>query len=251
MDCEKVFSKLVLETRKFFKESGCNKSVLGLSGGIDSALVAKILAKALGSKNVFAISMPLNEKVSKHDVLDSKNWAKSIGINFCIQPIESFAKPFEKLNWKQGKIAKGNSIARLRMNVLYNFANSQNALVAGTGNKTELLLGYFTKYGDGGADVLPIGNLYKTQVIELAKFLKLPKSIVEKKPTAGLWHGQTDEGEIGMKYAEMDFILKALIDKKKEISLVKKEFGSKNVEIILKRMGNAKHKLCLAKVLEI
>jgi len=251
LDCEKAFTSIVLQTRIFFKNANSSKAVLGLSGGIDSALVAKILAKAIGAENVFAISMPLNEKISKQDISHAKNWAKALKINFYLLPISEFAKPFEKLKWKQSKISKGNSFARLRMNILYNFANSQNAIVAGTGNRTELSLGYFTKYGDGGADVLPIGSIYKTKVIEMAKFLKLPKEIIEKKPTAGLWQGQTDEKEIGMKYCEMDSILKALIDEKKPVEIVKKEFGSKNVEIILKRIENAKHKLCLAKILEI
>lgn len=249
MDCSKKFFQLVYSAREFFEKNGFSKAVVGLSGGIDSALVAKILTEVLGAKNVTAISMPLNSKVSKTNVEDAKNWAKALGINFLLQPLNGFAKPFNKLKWKKSKIAFGNSIARLRMNILYNFANSKKAIVAGTGNRTELLLGYFTKYGDGGVDVLPIGSLYKTEVIELAKFLKLPKNIVEKTPTAGLWQGQTDEGEIGMKYSEMDSILKAIVDERMAIEDAKKKFDSKKAEIIEKRLKESWHKLEMAKIL--
>ena len=144
--------------------------------------------------------------------------------------INDFKKNFDKLEWKQNKIAKMNTASRIRAVILYNYANAHNALVIGTSNKTELKLGYFTKYGDGACDIEVIGDLFKTEVIELSKFLKIPEKIINKVPTAELYHGQTDEAELGASYEEIDKILK---NNKSDSNLSKK---------IKKRIKDNEHK---------
>ena len=190
-----------------FRESGRKGVVLGLSGGIDSALVAKLCADAIGPERVLALGLP-DGKGGK-DMKDARRYAKSLGIEFRIVGIGPIAASMEKRVKASGVdlVAYGNLRARARMAVMYFVANTEGRVVMGTGNKSELLTGYFTLHGDGAADFLPIGDLYKTQVREMARYLALPPEIVEKVPTAGLWPGQTDEGELGISYDELDRIL--------------------------------------------
>ena len=189
------------------RESGRKGVILGLSGGIDSALVAKLCADAIGPERVLALALP-DGKGGK-DLKDAQRFAKSIGIEFQVVDIGPIATAFEKRLQASGAdpIARGNLRARTRMTVLYYGANTEDRVVMGTGNKSEILTGYATKFGDAGADLLPIGDLYKTQVREMAVHLGVPPEIVEKTPTAGLWPGQTDEGELGIPYADLDRVL--------------------------------------------
>jgi len=190
-----------------FRESGRKGVVLGLSGGVDSALVAKLCADALGPQHVLGVAMP--DGRGGKDLKDAKKFAKALGIDLRIIGIAPIVTSLEKrlLGFQADQVARGNLRARARMIVLYFIANTEERVVMGTGNKSELLCGYFTKGGDGAADFLPIGDLYKTQVREMARYLALPPEIVEKVPTAGLWPGQTDEGELGIAYDELDRIL--------------------------------------------
>jgi NAD+ synthase len=149
---------------------------------------------------------------------DAEKLAKKLGIKYKIIDIEPLIEPFMKIcsagvNQKLTKIAQANLKARIRMTLLYYHANSLNRLVVGTGNRTELLVGYFTKYGDGGADILPLGGLYKTDVRQIATELKIDPNILNKDPTAGLWPGQTDEDELGIKYELLDQILYLFTEK--------------------------------------
>lgn len=187
--------------------SGRKGVVLGLSGGVDSALVAKLCVNALGAKRVLALGLPSGR--GGEDMRDAVAWAKSLGIRWRVVDIGRLADTFEgELKASRAdRVARGNVQARIRMIVLYFVANTENRLVMGTGNKSELLTGYFTRWGDGGVDFLPIGDLYKTQVRAMAADLGVPKRIVEKTPTAGLWKGQTDEGELGISYEDLDRIL--------------------------------------------
>jgi len=189
------------------RESGRKGVVLGLSGGVDSALVAKLCADAIGPGRVLAVAMP-DGKGGK-DLRDARKWAKALGIEFRVVGIGSIGTALEKrLNaFQADAIARGNLRARSRMAILYFIANTEDRVVMGTGNKSEALTGYFSKWGDGGVDFLPIGDLYKTQVKEMARYVGVPPEIVEKVPTAGLWPGQTDEGELGISYSELDRIL--------------------------------------------
>lgn len=209
---DKRIKQIISGLKNYFEEAGFEKAVLGLSGGVDSALVAKLAVMALGPENVTALLMPNRSTSSEHSLHDAIAFAEELGIEYRVISIGDTVERYKKLPWAETEEAAMNVQARVRMTILYHYANSHKALVLGTGNKTEETLGYFTKYGDGGVDVLPIGSLYKTEVWEMAKELGLPEAIVKKTPSAELKEGHTDEGEIGMSYAEMDEILKKFED---------------------------------------
>lgn len=192
------------------KQTGKTRAILGLSGGVDSALTAKIAAEALGGKNVSALIMPNEGLTAPQNVTDAEEWARTLGIQYFIIPINSFLEVYKSLVWEASVLADMNLNARVRANILYHFANTHDAIVLGTGNKTELLLGYFTKYGDGACDVEVIGNLFKTDVWEMAREAGVPEKIVKKVPSAELAYGQTDEEELGMNYVEVDALLRTL-----------------------------------------
>lgn len=194
----------VQKIKEYFNKKGFKKSVVGLSGGVDSSVVCFLLSEALGSKNVYAFSLPyFDEDPDVRKVVDAT------GVNFERISIKASVDLICETLGIDDKVDIGNVMARVRMIILYYFARKYNALVAGTGNKTEYLLGYFTKHGDIACDFLPIGSLYKTEVYELAHELGIPESILRKKPTAGLWPGQTDEEELGCSYEEIDAVLKS------------------------------------------
>ncbi|PMP94177.1 MAG: NAD(+) synthetase, partial [Thermodesulfobacterium geofontis] len=211
---EMVIKKIVEFIKRKIKESGAKGVVLGISGGIDSATTAYLAVKALGKDKVLGIVMPYYKNQETEDAIYV---CKTLGINYRIINIENIVDEFEKtLNLKIEKITKGNLMVRSRMVILYGFANALNYLVLGTSNKSEYLVGYFTKWGDGASDIAPLLGLYKTEVRELAKKLGVPEKIIFKTPTAGLWEGQTDEDELGITYDLLDRILYKLIDLKKK-----------------------------------
>lgn len=205
----KIAETLVKDLKAFVAKTGLKRVVLGLSGGVDSALVAKLAVMALGKENVTGILMPNLGMSSTHSVADATLWAEQLGIEHHLIPIQHFVQNYRSLPWTESKEAYMNIQSRVRATILYHYANSHQALVLGTGNKTELTLGYFTKFGDGACDALPIGSLYKTQVWEMAKALDLPEAIVQKTPSAELQEDHTDEAEIGLSYSEIDTILNA------------------------------------------
>lgn len=202
LSAEKSIEAFILDK---VKKAGARGVVLGLSGGIDSAVVAALAAKAVGPDNVLALIIP-SPTNSQQDMQDAKDLAVKLGIHYKVLPTRPILEAFMQQLDRDEK-AVGNLTARVRMCLLYYHANRLNYIVAGTGNKTELSIGYFTKYGDGGSDMLPIGDLYKRDVRDLARGMGIPKGIIDKPPTAGLWPGQTDEGEIGLTYKELDRIL--------------------------------------------
>lgn len=185
--------------------------VVGLSGGVDSSVVAVLAKKALGS-NMLGLILPCDS--NSEDGKLALEVAKSFGIETKTIPLTSIFNELISMH-KGSDIARANLKARLRMATLYYIANTLGYLVAGTGNKSELMIGYFTKYGDGGCDILPIGGLLKTEVMNLAKELGIPSEIINRPPTAGLWVGQTDEGEIGMSYECLDKCLCAIVNNDK------------------------------------
>ncbi|MBU0706405.1 NAD+ synthase [Patescibacteria group bacterium] len=200
--------KITKGLKDFFDQAGFKKAVVGLSGGVDSALVAKFGVLALGKEHVTALIMPHDDINLASSLPDAIAWAEELGIEYRVVSVRDYVERYKKLPWDETELAHMNIQARVRMTILYHYANSNNALVLGTGNKTEKMLGYFTKYGDGGVDVLPIGDLYKTEVWKISDELGLPKAIIKKTASAELKAGHTDEGEIGMSYAEIDEILK-------------------------------------------
>ncbi len=196
--------------RRKVREAGAKGVVVGISGGIDSAVVATLCTRALGKKRVTALIMPESETTGKTDMEDAVKLAKRLGVGYYIIDFSSVYKEFKMILPRFGegaRIPNGNLRARIRMCTLYYFSNSRNLLVAGTGNRSELKMGYFTRYGDGGVDFLPIGGLYKTEVRKLAEKLGVPREIIRKKPSPGLWEGQTAEGELGISYSKLDSIL--------------------------------------------
>lgn len=204
------FNKLVASLQNFIKQTGKTRAVLGLSGGVDSALTAKIATEALGPKNVSGLIMPNEGLTDPQNVVDAEEWARTLGIQYFIIPINPFLEVYKELAWEASVLADMNLNARVRAVILYHFANTHDAIVLGTGNKSELMLGYFTKYGDGACDVEVIGNLYKSEVWTMAEAIGVPAKIVNKVPSAELIKGQTDEEELGMSYSEADAILKRL-----------------------------------------
>ena len=202
------------------KNAKANGVIYGLSGGIDSAVVA-VLCKKIFPKNSLALILPCHS--IGEDIKDAQELIKKFDINYQVVELSKIYDSFSSLlsgklkkNVHDDNLARANIKPRLRMISLYYFANSLNYLVVGTSNKSEIMIGYSTKYGDSGADIFPLGNLLKSQVVELAKYLDVTKRIITKPPSAGLWKGQTDEEEMGITYAQLDEYLTSgeLNDKK-------------------------------------
>ncbi|WP_297435996.1 NAD+ synthase [Thermococcus sp.] len=212
LDYEEVITKLVSFIWEKVDEAKVEGVVVGVSGGVDSATTTFLAVKALGKEKVLGLIMPYYEN---KDVEDAKLVCETLGINYRIINIKPIVDAFEKsLDFGPNKITRGNIMVRTRMILLYAHANQYNLLVLGTSNKSELLAGYYTKWGDGASDYAPLINLYKTEVWEIAKRLGVPEKIIKKKPTAGLWIGQTDEDELGISYKLLDEILYRLVDLK-------------------------------------
>ncbi len=192
---------------------GFSKTLLGLSGGLDSAVSLYLSAKALGPENVLAVCMPY--KTSPQNTLDdAQTMIDDLGVQSLTIEITDMVDPLINRFEDMTKLRAGNIMARMRMIVLYDQSVAFNGLVMGTSNKTEMLLGYSTVFGDAAAALQPIGDLYKTQVRQLARHLGVPDKVLEKAPSADLWDGQTDEGELGFTYAEVDKLLYLLVDQR-------------------------------------
>lgn len=207
----KIVKTIIEFIRAEVKSRGSTGVVVGISGGLDSAVATYLAVKALGPKKVFGLILPDSGVTPKRDTIDAEKLAKHLGIKYKITEVGKIKKLCLNKNLPHNsKLAKANLLVRLRMSLLYFHAAATNKLVLGTGDKSELQLGYFTKYGDGAADLFPIADLYKTEVREMAQNLLVPKNIVNKKSSARLWKGHTAEGEIGMTYEEIDHILREL-----------------------------------------
>lgn len=223
--------------------AGAEGAVLGLSGGLDSATVAFLAARAQGPDRVLALLLPEAGVTPAGDVEDARIVASILGVETKeIDISRVLDRYFEVLPTAEAPpVVNGNLKARVRMTILYWHANLLDRLVLGTGNKTEIMLGYSTKFGDGAADILPIAGLYKDEVRELAKRLGVPGRIIEKAPTAGLWPGQTDEEELGISYADADAILRGLEAGESREDLAE-EFGTDKLALILRRIEGGRHK---------
>lgn len=234
--------------KDYVKNAHADGIVAGLSGGIDSAVVAGLCVNAIGKERVIGLSLPC-ESISQ-DLDDAKLIAKQFGFPFFIFDLTTAYKEILKSfksKIEPNKMAMSNIKPRLRMMALYFMGQSKgNYLVVGTGNRTEIAIGYFTKYGDGGTDFNPIGALYKCEIRELAKILKLPERIIVKPPSAGLWEGQTDEGEIGLTYKVLDELIYNI-----DYNLDLKGFKKDDVEKVKKMIKSAEHKVKMAPIFKI
>ncbi|MDE1872241.1 MAG: NAD+ synthase [Thaumarchaeota archaeon] len=235
---EKIGSFLVEEIRER-KSQGV---IFGLSGGIDSAVIAMLCAKFVREKSL-ALIMPDSKITPVTDTEDAIKIVDSSHLEYKLIDIGFIHKEYSKYI-EPSPLAFGNLGARIRSNILYYYANARNYLVLGSGDRSEFLIGYFTKYGDGAADLLPISSLYKTQIREFAKFLGVPSSIVSKPSGPRLWEGHTAEAEIGLTYEEIDSILYCIVNKNLSIEDASKitEIPISNVDKIYQMHKRSEHK---------
>ena len=228
--------------KKTFAEQKINKAIIGLSGGLDSTVCLFFLKEALPLKNIFAYHLPYNkENKIVAQTLKKLSFPQE---NFQIILIKTVVDQFKHLTGNHlaiNHLRIGNIISRTRMIILFDQAKKYNALVCGTENRSEHLLGYFTRFGDSASDIEPIQHLYKTQVLELAKYLGIFKEIINQSPTAGLWPGQTDEDDFGFTYQEADQVLHLYFDEKLTLGKIIKK-GYKNADKIIKLVEANKFK---------
>ena len=243
IDVKEVFIVIRDFIKTYVTNSGLKGVVVGLSGGLDSAVAAVICKESIGRENVLCVFLP-DETTPVDDKKHQEILVKKFNLKVKEIDIRDNVKEIQKIGLEEtSDVALANIKARLRMIILYKYANDTKSLVCGTSNKSEILLGYFTKYGDGGVDFLPLGDLYKTQVNQLAKFLKIPSTIISKPPSAGLLARQTDENDLGMDYETIDKILigfehdKDVVDISKIVNVDKSE-----VERIKNMVVKSQHK---------
>ena len=230
---------------------GFSRAVIALSGGIDSALSFALTVEALGKENVLAVRMPYRSSSS-----DSLEHAEMLINRFGTQSetveITGMVEPFFAMDPEMSKQRKGNIMARQRMIVLYDRSETFKGLVIGTSNKTEILLGYTTLWGDMASALNPIGDLYKTQVRQLSRALSIPSVIIDKAPTADLWMGQTDEGELGFSYQEVDKLLYLLVDQRYSVQeCIEEGFDEKFVHLVMNRVRRHQFKRMLPPIAKL
>ena len=251
IDSKQVTQRLIGFIRKRVKEAGFRRVIVGLSGGLDSSLAAYLCCRALGNKNVFGLILPY-----KTTPAEGINLAKILARNYQIktrfidisEQIDAYFKGFPGAD----KVRRGNKMARERMSILYDQSGDLDALVVGTSNKSEILLGYGTIYGDLACAFNPLGGLYKTQLKQLAKDLNLPQQIIKQAPTAGFWPGQTDEKELGLTYAKVDRLLYYLVDRKySDRKLAKLGFKKAYINKVKARIALNSFKICLPAIARI
>jgi len=213
LDWAEVEAKITRFIKDYVEKAKAKGIVLGLSGGLDSSTVAALSAKAIGGNKVLGLMLPEKETYNRKDIEHAKLVAENFGLKTEIIDITTVLETIKKtipIFDDEDKLSKGNLKARTRMLYLYYYANKLNLLVCGSSDKSETMIGYFTKWGDVAADISPIMDLYKTQVQKLAGYMGIPKEIIEKPPSPTLWPGQTAEGELGIKYETLDLILYGL-----------------------------------------
>ena len=248
LDYVALTRNIELWIKQYAKNANAKGVAVGLSGGIDSATTAALCVNAVGKENVLVFSLPC-ESMSQ-DFEDAQLVANHLGLKLSKFDLTTTYQEFLNVfpsEIKTNNMAMANLKPRLRMTACYFIAQSKGSyLVGGTGNRTELAIGYFTKYGDGGVDFEPLGALYKCEVREVARVLEIPDKIIMKAPSAGLWEGQTDEGEIGLTYDVLDEIIYR-IDNDLDLDDLKKE----DVEKVQKMMEVARHKLVIPPCFEV
>jgi NAD+ synthase len=243
LDLTSAKRRIISFIKRKVEESQAEGAVLGVSGGIDSAVAAYLSVEALGSRRVMGVIMPDLRATPDEDVKD----AKLVASELCIETKEIDVAPIHKAFMKSlesNRLAEGNLRARIRMSLLYYHANMMNRLVVGTGDLSELRLGYFTKYGDGGVDILPIADLYKTEVRRLGEAIGINRRIVAKRSSPRLWPGHIAEDEIGMSYEAIDRLFKLRFEEGLEVPAIaaKMKQDQAKLEAILEKYQASEHK---------
>ena len=248
----RIVRKMLVDfVRDQIHNAGFRKAVVGLSGGVDSAVAAYLSAEALGKENVLAVMMPYKTS-SPESRGDAEAVVKELKIRSELVDITAVVDTLIAAQRINENVRRGNIMARTRMIVLYDCSLRERALVVGTSNKTETMLGYGTLFGDMACALNPLGDLYKTQVWQLAEALKVPGKIIRKNPTADLWQGQTDENELGFTYAEVDRLLYFLVDERRsETELIKMGFSKKFIATIKKKIKQNQFKRRLPLVAKV
>ncbi|MFN2233147.1 MAG: NAD+ synthase [Anaerolineales bacterium] len=230
---------------------GIKHAVIGLSGGIDSALSCFLAAKALGPENVLAVRMPYSSS-SLDSLVDAQHVIDITGVNSLTIPITEMVDPLFSRFPEMEYMRRGNVMARARMIVLYDQSEAFGGLVVGTGNKTEILLGYSTLYGDSACAFNPIGDLYKTQVRQLSRAIGIPAEIIDKAPSADLWAGQTDEDELGFTYEQVDQLLYLFVDQRyRPEDLIEAGFSKNFVDTVIERVRRNQFKRILPPIAKL
>ncbi|MBN2460377.1 MAG: NAD+ synthase [Candidatus Cloacimonetes bacterium] len=234
---------IVAFIKKQLHDAGFEKIIVGLSGGVDSAVTAALSVRTVGRENVSALLLPYTHS-SQDSLEDAAGLAQKLKIQYEIINISPVVDAyFDNYGKEADSLRRGNLMARVRMCVLYDFSAKYKALVAGTGNRSELLTGYCTQYGDSACAFEPLGHLYKTEVTALARALDIPAAIIKKPPTADLWLHQTDEDELGMSYAELDEILHQLVDLEKSAAEIQNSgIEPGRIERVVNLMKNSEFK---------
>ena len=217
------------------KKTGIEKVVVGLSGGLDSAVVAVLAHKAFGN-DLLCVKMP-SQYSSQSSLDDAEELCIDFGLNATTCSIEPMLRAYEEMNADLNNLRKGNFSSRMRMATLFDISACENALVLGTSNKSELMLGYGTLYGDLASAINPIGDLYKSEVFELAEYLGVSSSIIKKPPSADLWDGQSDEADLGYTYIQLDEAMKLYVDERlSREEVIEKGVDEKMLDMIIKRI---------------
>ncbi|GAB6148335.1 NAD+ synthase [Stetteria hydrogenophila] len=249
IDYSRVEEYLAGFLKSYLEASGARGYVLGLSGGVDSAAAAALAARAVGRERVTALVMPDTSVTPREDVDDALGVAEMLGIESVLVEIDGIVEAFRSAlpfyeSPEADRLPLGNARARIRMAILYYYANKYNYLVLGTGDRSEVLIGYFTKYGDGAADVAPLSVLYKSQVRRLALHLGIPRGVALKPSSPRLWPGHLAEEELGLSYEEVDLVLHAHLDRGIPAERVPEVTGVPRgkVEAVLSMVERSRHK---------
>jgi NAD+ synthase len=252
LNCETIRKVLTGFIDNEVRKAGFRRVVIGLSGGVDSSLSAYLAAEALGPENVWGILMPYRMS-SPESAQHASMVVQALGINSLTVEITAMVDAYFATFPDADQVRRGNKMARERMTILFDHSARLGALVLGTSNKTELLLGYGTLFGDMASAVNPLGDLYKTQVRQLSRYLKIPAIIVEKQPSADLWEGQTDEAELGFTYEAVDRVLCLLVDQRYEAAelIAERLFDEKFVRAVARKVQASQYKRRLPVIAKI
>ncbi len=251
IDCSLVEKILLNFIQTEVGNSGKKNAIIGLSGGLDSTLSTFLAVKALSKENVIAVIMPY-QQLQAHSVKDAQEVTKKLAIKSIMVDITPMIDAYFSQVKDANNIRKGNKMARERMSILYDLSQKYNALVQGTSNKSELLLGYGTIYGDTACAYNPLGDLYKTQIRQLASHMGVDRKIIDKTPTAGLWDNQTDETELGYAYEKIDKLLYYMIDKRyNRKKLLELQFKEAFINDIVNRIKYSEFKRQLPRIAKI